>query len=294
MSALDGRVIIVTGAGRGMGFEHARLLAESGARVVVNDLGCDKDGTGSDPSVAHDAARELQESGGEVVASTSDVRTMEGAREMFDLAVDKFGVVHGLVNNAGILRDKMFANMSEEDWDAVIAGQLGATFAPSRVAAGYWRERSKDGDPVRASVLSMSSTSGLIGAVGQSNYGAAKAAIAALTIILAKELGRYGVRVNALTPVARTRMTVAVPGVAELVAKPDDPEEFDTFAPQNVSPIVAWLMSEDCTVTGEVFYARGREIRRYVPWSYGEVITTDGPWAVEDIAERLGPIVESA
>lgn len=291
MAALDGRSVIVTGAGRGMGFEHARLLAESGARVLLNDVGCEKDGTGGDPSVAEDAAATLTEAGLEVVADSNDVRTISGARSMFDRALDSFGEVHGLVNNAGILRDKMFANMSEEDWNAVIEGHLGATFAPTRVAAGYWRDRSKAGDPLRASIVSMSSTSGLIGQVGQSNYGAAKAGIAAMTVILAQELGRYGVRVNALTPVARTRMTVDVPGVADLVAKPEDPDEFDTFAPENVSPIVAWLLAEDCPVTGEVVYARGREIRRYLPWSFGEVITTDGPWTVDEVAGRLGPIL---
>lgn len=288
---LDDRVVIVTGAGRGMGREHARLLAASGALVVVNDNGCERDGTGGDPDLAEATARELRDDGLHAVASNADVSTLDGAQAVVDLAVREFGTLHALVNNAGILRDRMFVNMTADDWDACIRGHLGTAFATTRVAAGYWRDRSKAGDPVRASVVSMSSTSGLIGQVGQSNYGAAKAGIAAMTVILAQELGRYGVRVNALTPVARTRMTEEAPGVADLVAAPTDPDEFDTFHPANVSPIVAWLVSDDCAATGEVFYARGREIRRYLPWQYGDVITTEGPWAVDDLADRLGEIV---
>lgn len=288
---LDCRVVVVTGAGRGMGFEHARLLARAGAQVVVNDNGCERDGTGGDRHVAETAARALRDAGGQVVACSADVTTMEGAQEVVDLAVCEFGALHGLVNNAGILRDRMFVNMSADDWDACIRGHLGAVFAPTRVAAGYWRERSKAGEPVRASVVSMSSTSGLIGQVGQSNYGAAKAGIAALTVILAQELERYGVRVNALTPVARTRMTEETPGVADLVRAPDDPAELDTYHPAHVSPLVAWLLSEDCPANGEVFYVQGREIRRYVPWQYGETLTTEQPWDVEDIDQRLSALL---
>lgn len=293
-SGVDGRVVIVTGAGRGMGFEHAKALAAAGALVVVNDNGAARDGTGDDPSVAAAAADAIRSLGGEAVASAHDVRTMEGAEALIALALDTYGGLHGLVNNAGVLRDRMFVNMTLEDWDECIRGHLGAVFAPTRVACGYWRERSKAGDPVSASIVSMSSTSGLIGQVGQTNYGAAKAGIAALTVILAQEMRRYGVRVNALTPVARTRMTEETPGVADLVRKPADPDEFDTFHPANVSPMVLWLLGADCPATGEVFYARGREIRRYVPWSFGEVITTDGPWSVELIDSELRPILESA
>lgn len=291
MTGVEGRVVIVTGAGRGMGFEHARLLATSGASVVVNDVGCDRDGSGSDPSVAEQAAAAIRDAGGDAVASAADVRTSEGARDVVATAIDAFGALHGLVNNAGVLRDRMFVNMTDDDWDEVIRGHLRATYAPTRAAAEHWRERSKAGDPVRASVVSTSSTSGLIGQVGQSNYGAAKAGIAAMTVILAAELGRYGVRVNALTPVARTRMTEETPGVADLVRAPDDPAAFDTYHPRHVSPLVAWLLSEGCPASGEVFYVRGGEIRRYAPWSYAETITTAGEWDVDDIDRRLGAIV---
>ena len=198
MVSLDDRVVIVTGAGRGMGFEHAKLLAAAGAAVILNDVGCDRDGSGSDPSIAETAAEAIRSTGGIAVANSADVSTTGGAREVVDLAVAEFGALHGLVNNAGILRDRMFVNMTDDDWDEVMRGHLRATFAPTRAAAQYWRDRSKAGDPVRGSIVSMSSTSGLIGAVGQSNYGAAKAGIAAMTVILAQELGRYGVRVNAL------------------------------------------------------------------------------------------------
>ncbi len=291
MVALDGRVVVVTGAGRGMGFEHAKALAAAGASVVVNDAGCERDGSGSDPSVAVAAAEAIRADGGTAVASTADVSTTEGARAAVELAISEFGALHGLVNNAGILRDRMFVNMTDDDWDEVMRGHLRTTFAATRAAAQHWRDRSKAGDPVRAAVVSMSSTSGLIGQVGQSNYGAAKAGIAALTVILAQELGRYGVRVNALTPVARTRMTEEVPGVSDLVRAPEDPTEFDTYHPANVSPLVLWLLAEDCPATGEVFYVRGREIRRYAPWSYADTITTDGAWHPDDIAARLGPLV---
>ena len=294
MSGVEGRVVAVTGAGRGMGFEHAKALAAAGALVVLNDFGVARDGTGSDPTVAHEAAEQIRASGGEVVASTDDVRTMEGAESLVQLALNSYGDLHGLVNNAGILRDKMFVNMSADDWDECIRGHLGATFAPTRIACAYWRDQSKAGAEVNAAVVSMSSTSGLIGQVGQTNYGAAKAGIAALTVILAQEMRRYGVRVNALTPVARTRMTEEAPGAADLVRKPTDPAEFDTFHPGNVSPIILWLLGVDCPATGEVFYARGKEIRRFIPWSYGEVITTDGPWTVEQIDAELRPIVTAA
>ena len=290
MVSLDDRVVIVTGAGRGMGFEHAKLLAAAGAAVILNDVGCDRDGSGSDPSIAEAAAEAIRSTGGIAVANSADVSTTGGAREVVDLAVAEFGALHGLVNNAGILRDRMFVNMTDDDWDEVMRGHLRATFAPTRAAAQYWRDRSKAGDPVRGSIVSMSSTSGLIGAVGQSNYGAAKAGIAAMTVILAQELGRYGVRVNALTPVARTRMTEEAPGVSDLVRAPDD-GSFDTYHPRNVSPLVLWLLSDDCPATGEVFYARGLEIRRYAPWRYSDTITTDGAWDPDDIAARLGPVV---
>jgi NAD(P)-dependent dehydrogenase (short-subunit alcohol dehydrogenase family) len=286
MGALEGRVVVITGAARGMGREHALLCAAEGARVVVNDLGCAPDGTGSDPSAARAVADEITALGGEAVANNEDVADADGARGLVDQTVDMFGTIDVLVNNAGILRDKMFVNIEEEDFDAVIRGHLKAVFCPTRAAAAFWRARAKAEAPVRASVISMSSTSGLIGQVGQSSYGAAKAAIAALTVILADELGRYGVRVNALTPVARTRMTEDVPGIAELVRAPAA-GEFDVYHPGNVSPLVAWLATDSCPVTGRVFYVKGGEVGLYTPWHHDPLVAASGRWTLPELEEAL-------
>ena len=290
MGALDGRVAVITGAGRGMGREHALLFAAEGARVVVNDNGCGPDGTGSDPELAAAVAKEIEAAGGEAVASDHDVATMEGAAAVLAAATDAFGDVHVLVNNAGILRDRMFVNMTEDDWDAVIRGHLKTTFCTTRQAAGYWRDRSKAGETVNASVVNVSSTSGLIGTVGQSNYGAAKSGIASMTVILAQELGRYGVRVNAIVPVARTRMTEEVAGIADMVRAPDDPAQFDTFHPGNVSPLVAYLASADCPHTGRVLMARGPEVRVFENWRYARSIPHEDRWTVDELAEALAEL----
>ncbi|RIJ76825.1 SDR family NAD(P)-dependent oxidoreductase [Nakamurella silvestris] len=287
MSSLNNRVVVVTGAGRGIGREHALLAAAEGACVVVNDLGTGADGRGSDPGLADAVARQIRDAGGKAVADTSDVATTEGARGLLELAIGEFGRVDGLVNNAGILRDKMFVNMAGEDWDAVIRGQLGATFAPSQVFADHWRTESKGGRQPRACIVNVSSTSGLIGAVGQTNYGAAKAGIAALTVILAQELTRYGVRVNAITPVARTRMTQDLPGIGEMVAAPADPAAFDVYHPGNVAPLVAWLLTGDCPATGSVYYSKGGEIRQFAPWSYAWSVDKGARWTVAEIDKEM-------
>lgn len=265
---LADRVIAVTGSGGGLGRAHALALAAEGAHVVVNDVGCAVDGSGADPAVAEAVVAEITTAGGSAVASGADVATMDGAQSVLDLALDRFGRLDGLVNNAGVLRDRMFVNMSEDEWDGAIRNHLKSFFCPTRIAAAYWRDETKAGRPAAASVVSMSSTSGLVGQVGQSNYGAAKAAIAGATVILAQELARYGVRINALTPVARTRMTENTLGVADLVRAPADPAEFDVFDPINVSPTVAWLVSPDCDLTGRVFYVKGGEVRLFDGWSY--------------------------
>jgi NAD(P)-dependent dehydrogenase (short-subunit alcohol dehydrogenase family) len=199
--------------------------------------------------------------------------------------------VHGLVNNAGVLRDRMFVNMSEEEWDDVISGQLRTTFCATRTFCSHWRDQSKAGNPVAASVVNVSSTSGLIGQAGQSNYGAAKAGIAALTVILADELGRYGVRVNAITPVARTRMTEDVPSLKEMVAAPSDPTMFDVYHPGNVAPVVAVLLSEGCHATGKVFYSKGGEVRQFLGWHYGETLQNDHRWTVAGLAQEMANLV---
>jgi len=284
MGALDARVAVITGAGRGMGREHALLFAAEGAQVVVNDTGGAADGTGHDPGVAVGVVDEIRAAGGDAVASDHDVATMDGAEAAIGLALETWDRIDVLVNNAGILRDRMFVNMTEDEWDAVIRGHLRSHFCTTRTAAGYWRDQSKAGEAVQASVVNVSSTSGLRGAVGQSNYGAAKAGIAALTVILAEELGRYGVRVNAIVPVARTRMTEDVAGIADLVRAPEDPGAFDVFHPGNVSPTVAWLASAACPTTGHVYLVRGGEVRRFDGWHDDHGVKHDGRWAVEDLA----------
>ena len=207
MGALDGRVAIITGAGRGIGREHALLFAAEGAKVVVNDLGGNLDGSTSTQSPAEQVVDEIRAAGGEAVANHDDIASWEGGARLIQTALDAFGDLHVLVNNAGILRDRVLVNLSEEDWDSVIHVHLKGHFVPTRHAAAYWREQAKAGKDVKAAIINTSSTSGLIGNVGQSNYGAAKAGIAAFTVIIAEELGRYGVRAKAIAPAARTRMT---------------------------------------------------------------------------------------
>lgn len=287
MGRLTDRVVVVTGAGRGMGREHALLAAQEGASVVVNDSGVDADGTNPDATFAEQVAEEIRAAGGKAIADTNDVASTEGAQNLLAATLAEYGAVHGLVNNAGILRDKMFVNMSDDDWDAVVHGQLRATFAPTRTFGAHWREVSKSGTQPRASVVTVSSTSGLIGAVGQSNYGAAKAGIAALTVILAQEFSRYDIRINNIVPVARTRMTENVPGIAEMVAKPEDPDAFDVYHPGNVSPIVAWLLTEDCPKNGSVYYAKGGEIRQVSGWSYDWTIDKGARWTVDELDAEL-------
>lgn len=291
METLADRVVVVTGAGRGLGREHALLAAAEGAAVVVDDNGCAPDGTGGDPALAAAVVTEIEAAGGRAIACAEDVATMAGAEALLAAALDAFGRVDGLVNNAGVLRDRMFVNLGEEDWDAVIRGQLRATYCPANVFANHWRERSKAGEQPVASMVNVPSTSGLIGQVGQTNYGAAKAAIASLTLILAEEIGRYGVRVNGVVPVARTRMTADVPAFADLVAAPADPAEFDVYHPGNVSPLVAWLLRAGCAVNGQVFYSKGGEIRRFLGWHYGATVTKEGRWEVEELDAAMAPLV---
>jgi NAD(P)-dependent dehydrogenase (short-subunit alcohol dehydrogenase family) len=234
---------------------------------------------------------EIRAAGGEAVASVADVSTMAGAKALLATALDTFGEVHALVNNAGILRDRMFVNMSEDEWDDVIRGQLRATFCPTRVFAAHWRDRAKAGAAVDATIVNVPSTSGLIGQPGQTNYGAAKAGIAALTVILAEELARYGIRVNAVTPVARTRMTERLPVIGDLVAAPTDPDAFDVYHPGNVSPLVAWLVGAGREVTGRVFYAKGGEIRQFLGWQYGKVISKGSRWTVAELDQEMRDLV---
>jgi NAD(P)-dependent dehydrogenase (short-subunit alcohol dehydrogenase family) len=287
MGALDGRVAVITGAGRGIGREHALLFAAEGARVVVNDLGGSMDGSGDDRSPAEQVVAEITAAGGEAVANGDDITSWEGGEHLIASTVEAFGDLHVLVNNAGILRDRVLVNMTEEEWDRVITVHLKGHFVPLRHAAAYWRERSKAGTEVRASVINTSSTSGLLGNPGQSNYGAAKAGIAAFTVIAAQELARYGVRVNAIAPAARTRMTEATPGLSDLVRAPSDEGQFDVWAPGNVSPLVGYLATEDCPATGRVFFVQGGTVRTFENWKMTDTLDRPARWTVDELRAEM-------
>ncbi len=277
----EGRVCIVTGAGRGIGREHSLMLAEHGAKVVVNDLGGSMSGEGSEAGPAQEVADEIVAAGGEAVANTDDISTWAGAERLVAQAVDTFGKLDVLVNNAGILRDKMLVNMSEAEWDAVIQVHLKGTAGPSHFAAAHWRERSKAGEDVSARIINTSSPSGIYGNVGQTNYGAAKAGIAAFTIIAAKELARYGVTVNAIAPAALTRMT-------ENLGMGAAPEEIkEKMSPRWIAPIITWLASEESAgVTGRVFDVTGMRLGIAESWHIGpSTEPVDDP-------TRMGPLVE--
>jgi NAD(P)-dependent dehydrogenase (short-subunit alcohol dehydrogenase family) len=280
---LEGKVAIVTGAGRGIGREHALALARAGAKVVVNDLGAALSGAGSDQRPAEEVADEIRESGGEADASYENVADFSGAERMIRQAIDEFGRLDILVNNAGILRDRMPVNMSEEEWDAVIGVHLKGHFAPTRHAAAHWRERSKAGEEVRGRVINTSSPSGVFGNVGQANYGAAKGAIASFTLIAAQELGRYGVTVNCLAPNARTRMTEETFG--EL---PPPEEGFDALDPANIAPVVVALCADGAQdITGQCFFVYGGAINVLRPWDAGELVLRDGAWEPQELLAQL-------
>lgn len=292
MGALDGRVAIITGAGRGIGREHALLFAAEGARVVVNDLGGAVDGSGDDRSPAEQVADEIRTMGGEALANHDDIADWEGGRRLVEEAVAAFGDLHVLVNNAGILRDRMLVNMQPEEWDSVIHVHLRGHFVPTRHAASYWREKAKDGREVRAAVVNTSSTSGLLGNPGQANYGAAKAGIAAFTLIAAEELARYGVRVNAIAPAARTRMTEQTPGLGDIVKAPRDPTSFDVWDPANISPVVAYLSTETCPLTGKVLFVQGGQVRLFQPWTMTATLEKRERWTVAELAEQMHALTD--
>lgn len=278
---LDGKVALVTGAGRGIGREHALMLASCGAKVVVNDLGGDAAGTGADITPAQEVADGIAEMGGEAVVNGGNVASFDEAKAMVDQAIDAFGDIHIVVNNAGILRDRMVFSMSEDDWDAVVAVHLKGTFGPSHHAAAHWRNKAKSGEDTYGRIINTSSPSGIYGNVGQTNYGAAKAGIAAFTVIAAQELVKYGVTVNCLAPTAWSRLT------APLMGGDGATDEFkEQISPRWIAVTTAWLASpEAANVTGRVFDIRGETLGIAEGWHLG-------PTAVQpDDPAQLGPVV---
>jgi len=285
MGTLDGRVAIITGAGRGLGREHALLFASEGAKIVVNDLGGANDGSGSDMTPAQQTVADIKGMGGEAIVNTDNVADWDGAKRMIDSAIEAFGDLDILVNNAGILRDRVLVNMSEAEWDSVIQVHLKGHFAPTHHAAAYWREQAKAGITKPRNLVHTSSTSGLFSNPGQANYGSAKSGIATFSQICAKELSRYNVKSNAIAPAARTRLTMATPGLEDVMAAKDG--KFDEWDPANVSPLVAYLASDLCEFSGETFYVQGGQVTRVATWAMAEEIKQDDRWTVTALAKAI-------
>lgn len=285
MGHLDNKTVIVTGAGRGIGRDHALLFAQEGANVVVNDLGGAQDGSGAQVGPAQSVVDEIVAAGGAAIANGDDVSDSDGADRIVQTAIDTFGDVHGLVNNAGILRDRVLVNIDDSDWDLVLKVNLRGTFVMTRAVARHWREKSKAGEAVSGSVVNTSSESGVFGNPGQANYSAAKSAVATLTQVASKELQRYGVRVNAILPQARTRLTEGAFGDA-LAGKEG---EFDRFDPANVSPFVGYLLSSLSTLTGEVFLVGGSRVQRIAPWMKDPTwkLMTEGRWSLDALDKAV-------
>lgn len=291
MGICDGRVVIVTGAGRGIGREHALELARQGARVVVNDLGATAGGEGADASPAHEVAAEVRRLGGEAIVDGSDVADFEQSAALVSAALAAFGRLDAVVNNAGILRDRMFANTEVEEWDAIMRVHLRGHFCVSRHACAHWRDRAKAGEQVSGRIVNTSSGAGLQGSVGQSNYAAAKAGIAALTLVQAVELARYGVTANAIAPSARTRLTEDV--FPDMMRKPES--GFDVMDPANIAPLVTWLCSvESGDVTGRVFEIEGGKISVADGWRTGPVIDRGGRWDPAEVGDAVREMIGKA
>jgi NAD(P)-dependent dehydrogenase (short-subunit alcohol dehydrogenase family) len=287
----EGRIVIVTGAGRGIGREHALAFAREGARVVVNDLGVARDGTGEGTGPAQQVVDEIVAAGGDAVANSSDIADWAGARALVLTALEAFGGLDVLVNNAGFVRDRMVFTTSEEEWDAVIRVHLKGHFATTRHASEHWRARAKAGTPVDARIINTTSGAGLMGSVGQGAYSAAKAGIAALTLVEAAEMARYGVTANAIAPAARTRMTEAV--FADRMHAPAD--GFDVNDPANISPLVVWLgSSESHDVTGRVFEIEGGLLSVAGGWQHGPQVDKQARWQPSEIGSAVRKLLAQA
>jgi NAD(P)-dependent dehydrogenase (short-subunit alcohol dehydrogenase family) len=293
MGICEGRVVIITGAGRGIGREHALEFARQGAKVVVNDLGAEVDGRGGSTGPAGEVIEEIRGMGGEAVANGDDVASWDGAANLIKTALDAFGGLDTLVCNAGILRDRMLVNMTEDDWDAVIKVHLKGHFCPLRHAAGYWREQNKAGEKVSGRIVLTSSASGLYGNVGQLNYGAAKSGIATMARVAGAELKRYGVTCNAIAPAARTRMTEDL--FAGMMAPPEDAATFDAMHPMNIAPLVVWLGSEDAgDVTGHTFEVTGGRVVLAENWRPGPEHDKGDRWEPAELGPVVRALVEKA
>ncbi|MCT1863903.1 short-chain dehydrogenase [Dietzia sp. HMSC21D01] len=295
MGICDGRVVIVTGAGRGIGREHALAFAAEGAKVVVNDLGAGLDGSNVGESPAEQVVAEIKAAGGDAVVNGNDISSWEGARELVQQAIDTFGGLDVLVNNAGFLRDKMLVGMGEQDWDNVINVHLKGHFALLRHAAEYWRAESKAGRPRQARVINTSSGAGLFGSVGQGNYATAKAGIALLTIQTAAEMKGYGVTANAIAPAARTRMTTSAgEGMASQMAAPED-GSFDAMDPANISPLVVWLGSEESAqVTGRVFEVEGGKVTVCDGWQRAASEDKGAKWEPAELGSVVPRLLDES
>ena len=288
----EGRVVIVTGAGRGLGRAHALELARQGARVVVNDLGCELDGTGGGTGPAGEVVEEIRAAGGEAVANGDDVADFEGAGRMIATALASFERLDAVVNNAGFVRDRMFANVVEDEWDAVVRVHLKGHYAVARHAAAHWRDQAKAGATVDARIVNTSSGAGILGSIGQAAYSAAKAGIATLTLVQAAELGRYGVTANALCPAARTRMTEGV--FTEMMADVGE-GAFDAMAPENVSPLVAWLVSPlSAHVTGRVFEVEGGKVGLATGYQHGPTVDKGDRWEASELTGVVDDLLAQA
>lgn len=289
MGTLDKRVAIVTGAGRGLGRAHALHLASEGAAVVVNDIGGAIDGDGSDASPAEQVVAEIRAAGGEAVASFHDVGDWEGAGGLVAAAIEAFGDLHVLVNNAGILRDQTLANLEEQNWDDVIRVLLKGHVAPTHHAMAHWRARTKAGHETKASVINTTSVAGFCGNFGQAAYSAAKGAVVALSRVTVLEGAAYGVRSNAVSPSARTRFTLTLPGAEERLRLPSDERAFDFYAPENVSPLIGWLAGADCPANGQVFHTGGNRVYVVATPVIDHVLEHDGRWTHAALDAQLAP-----
>jgi NAD(P)-dependent dehydrogenase (short-subunit alcohol dehydrogenase family) len=288
----EGRVAIVTGAGRGIGRGHALELARQGARVVVNDLGAELDGTGGGLTPAQEVVDEIRAAGGEAVVNGDDVTDWTGAERLVRTAIDTFGRLDAVINNAGVVRDRMFVSSEQEEWDVVLRVHVQGHVATARHACAWWREQAKAGRPVDARIVNTTSGAGLLGSIGQAAYSAAKGAIASLTLVQAAELARYGITANAIAPVARTRMTEGP--FAEMMAVPTD-GSFDAMHPDNVAPLVTWLASPDSRdVTGRVFEVEGGKVALADGWRHGIPIDRGARWDPAEIGAAVKDLVQSA